>query len=65
MNDAFAIGLSTSASEAEHLNNNEYQTICGKNSIDEEEAIKLLCDYGISENKAKLRLQVTEISFIL
>ncbi|CAF4636640.1 unnamed protein product [Rotaria sp. Silwood2] len=56
LRDAFAVGLS-STSESEQVNHNEYQTLSGKNSIDEEEAVRLLGDYGISGDKAKLRLQ--------
>ena len=38
----------------------EYPLLTGKSSIDEEEAVRLLGDYGISEDKAKVRLQVTK-----
>ncbi|CAF0886790.1 unnamed protein product [Rotaria sp. Silwood1] len=56
LRDVFAVGLS-STSECEPVNHNEYQPLCGKSSIDEEEAVRLLGDYGISEDKAKIRLQ--------
>ncbi|CAF0929758.1 unnamed protein product [Rotaria sordida] len=59
LHDAFAVGLS-SISESEQVNHKEYQTLCAKNSIDEEEAVKLLGDYGISEDKAKIRLQAIQ-----
>jgi hypothetical protein len=32
--------------------------LTNKNSIDEEEAVRLLSDHGIAEDKAKIRLQV-------
>lgn len=58
LHSAFAAGLSTPTSESKSITSNEYQTIIVKNSIDEEEAIRLLIDYGIAEDKAKGRLQV-------
>lgn len=58
LHDVFTGGLSSSISESEPINRDEYQALCGKRSIDEEEAVRLLGDYGISEDKAKLRLQV-------
>ncbi|CAF5209435.1 unnamed protein product, partial [Rotaria magnacalcarata] len=57
LHDAFAVGLSSSASESEQINHNEYQALSAKSSIDEEEAVRLLGDYGISQDKAKIRLQ--------
>ncbi|CAF1344581.1 unnamed protein product, partial [Adineta ricciae] len=56
LRDAFAIGLSSS-NNLEHMNSNEYQMLTGKNLIDEDETIRLLSDYGISEEKLKVRLQ--------
>jgi len=61
LHDAFAVGLPPSRSESEQINHNEYQTLTGNFSIDEEEAVRLLGDYGISEDKAKVRLQVNKI----
>jgi hypothetical protein len=58
LRDAFAVGLPSSASEPERLNHKEYKPLTGKNSIDEEEAVRLLIDYGISGDKAKTQLQV-------
>jgi hypothetical protein len=58
LHDAFAVGSPSSTSESEHINRHEDQTLTGKSSIDEEEAVRLLGDYGISEDKAKSRLQV-------
>jgi hypothetical protein len=58
LHDVFAVGLTSSTSESEQMNSNEHQILSGKNSIDEEEAVRLLSDYGISEEKAKVRLQV-------
>ena len=40
----------------EQINRDEQRS--STNSMDEEEAIRLLIDYGISEEKAKVRLQV-------
>jgi len=57
LHDAFAVGLPSSTS-ADQLNHNEYRVLAQKNSIDEDEAVRLLGDYGISEDKAKVRLQV-------
>jgi hypothetical protein len=47
------VGLSSSS--------NEYQALTSNHDINEEEAIRLLIDAGISPNKAKERLQVYEI----
>ena len=58
LHDAFAVGSSLSNSESNQSNHQEYQPLTGKSSIDEEEAVRLLSDYGISEEKAKVRLQV-------
>ena len=58
LRDVFAVGLSSSASESEQMNHKGYETLTVKNSIDEEEAVRLLSDNGISEDKAKVRLQV-------
>jgi hypothetical protein len=58
LRDVFAAGLPSSTSESEQINNKGYQTLTGKDSIDEEEAVRLLSDNGISEDKAKVRLQV-------
>ena len=57
LRDAFTTGLSSS-SNSEQMNSNEYQMLIGKNLIDEDETIRLLSDYGISEEKLKVRLQV-------
>lgn len=48
LRDAFAV--------PEQINQDEPRS--STNSMDEEEAIRLLIDYGISEEKAKIRLQV-------
>jgi hypothetical protein len=58
LRDVFAVGLPSSASESEQMNHKGYETLALKNSIDEEEAVRLLSDNGISEDKAKVRLQV-------
>lgn len=61
LHDAFAVGSPSSNSEPEQINHQEYQLLTGKSSIDEEEAVRLLCDYGISEDTAKVHLQVKKI----
>jgi len=58
LRDAFAVGLPSPTGESEQLNHNEHRSVATSNSIDEDEAIRLLIDYGISEDKAKVRLQV-------
>jgi hypothetical protein len=58
LHDAFAVGSPSSNSESDQTNHQEYQPLTVKSSIDEEEAVRLLGDYGISEDKAKVRLQV-------
>ena len=58
LREAFAVGLSST-------NTNEYQVMMVKNAIEEEEAIRLLIDYGISEDKAKIHLQVGRRHFDL
>ncbi len=58
LRDAFAGGLTPPTSEVEQVNHTEDQTLTNKNSIDEEEAVRLLSDHGIAEDKAKIRLQV-------
>ena len=58
LRDAFAVGLPSPSSETEPNNQNETRTVTTNNGIDEDEAIRLLIDYGISEDKAKVRLQV-------
>lgn len=55
---AFAVGLPSPSSEVESNSPNDNRTAASNNGIDEEEAIRLLIDYGISEDKAKVRLQV-------
>ncbi|UJR21175.1 hypothetical protein I4U23_024273 [Adineta vaga] len=57
LHDAFAVGLSSSSGHSEQINSGEYRMLTGKNTIEEDEAIRLLCDCGISEEKAKVRLQ--------
>lgn len=57
LRDAFAAGLSSS-SNSEQMNSDEYRMLTEKNLIDEDETIRLLSDYGISEEKLKVRLQV-------
>ncbi|CAF2729228.1 unnamed protein product [Rotaria sp. Silwood2] len=57
LRDAFAVGLPLPTGESDHINQNEDRPLTTMNSIDEEEAIRLLIDYGISEDKAKVRLQ--------
>ena len=58
LRDAFAVSLPSPTSESEQINHNELRTTITTNTIDEEEAVRLLIDYGISEDKAKVRLQV-------
>lgn len=60
LHDAFAAGSPSSISESELSNHQDCQFLTGKSSIDEEEAIRLLSDHGISEETAKIRLQVNE-----
>ena len=58
LRDAFAVGLPSPTSETEPTNSNENRSVTTNNGIDEDESIRLLIDYGISEDKAKVRLQV-------
>jgi hypothetical protein len=58
LRDAFAVGLPSPTGDSEHLNENDDRKMSTLNSMDEEEAIRLLIDYGIAEDKAKVRLQV-------
>ncbi len=59
LRDAFAVSLPSPTGDSEQINQNEDGTgTATTNSIDEEEAARLLIDYGISEDKAKVRLQV-------
>ena len=58
LRDAFAVGLPSPTSETEANNATENRPVTTNNGIDEEEAVRLLIDYGISEDKAKVRLQV-------
>jgi hypothetical protein len=58
LRDAFAVGIPAVTSDSEQIQHDEHRSSAGANSIDEEEAIRLLIDYGISEDKAKVRLQV-------
>jgi len=60
LRDAFAVGLPSLTSVSEQINHDQQQLVAPTNSIDEEEAIRLLIDYGISEDKAKVRLQVKQ-----
>ncbi|UJR28305.1 hypothetical protein I4U23_009550 [Adineta vaga] len=54
LRDAFAVVTPEQVNQDEHRSST--------NSIDEEEAIRLLIDYGISEDKAKVRLQEIQSS---
>ncbi|CAF1138244.1 unnamed protein product [Adineta steineri] len=56
LRDVFAVGLTSSAS-GEQMSHNEFPILSAKDSIDEDEAVRLLSDYGISEDNAKIRLQ--------
>jgi hypothetical protein len=60
LRDAFAVVLPSPTSESEQINHNEQRSTATTttNSIDEEEAVRLLIDYGIAEDKVKVRLQV-------
>ncbi|CAF4074458.1 unnamed protein product [Rotaria magnacalcarata] len=62
LRDAFAVGLPSPTGDSEHLNQNDDRRISTLNSIDEEEAIRLLIDYGIAEDKAKVRLQEVQMT---
>lgn len=59
LRDAFAISLPSPTGESEQINHPEHRPVTTTNSIDEDEAVRLLMDYGISEEKAKVRLQVS------
>ena len=59
LRDVFAVGLSSPSEESKEVDEQQAQTILKKTCIDEEEAIRLLIDYGISEEKVKVRLQVS------
>lgn len=63
LHDAFAAGSPSSISESELSNHQDCQFLTGKSSIDEDEAVRLLSDRGISEEKAKIRLQVKQSPF--
>ena len=58
LRDAFAVGVPAASNESEPNNHSELRPVAATNSIDEEEAVRLLMDYGICEDKAKVRLQV-------
>lgn len=58
LRDAFAVSLPSPTVESEQINHPEHRPVTATNSIDEDEAVRLLMDYGISEEKAKVRLQV-------
>lgn len=63
LRDAFAVNLPSPTGESEQINHNENRPVTAPttaNSIDEEEAVRLLIDYGIAEDKAKVRLQVKD-----
>ncbi|CAF0752431.1 unnamed protein product [Adineta steineri] len=64
LRDAFAVGIPTLTNEPEQINQDENRPVTNTNtnSIDEEEAVRLLIDYGISEDKAKVRLQEIQAS---
>jgi hypothetical protein len=63
LRDAFAVSLPLITSESEQINHNEHRSVATTNSIDEEEALRLLIDYGIAEDKVKVRLQVNIVFF--
>jgi hypothetical protein len=63
LRDAFAGALPSPTADAEPNNHNELRAVTTMNSIDEEEAVRLLIDYGIAEDKAKVRLQVRDLYF--
>ena len=63
LRDAFAVSLPSPTSETETKNHDEHRPVAPTNSIDEDEAVRLLIDYGISEDKAKVRLQVSYSPF--
>ena len=62
LRDAFAVTLPSPIGESEPSEHNEQRSVATANSIDEDEAIRLLIDYGISGEKAKVRLQVRVLS---
>lgn len=64
LRDAFAVGLPTPA-DAAHSNAEPCHVLTTRDSIDEDEAVRLLSDHGISEEKAKVRLQVRSSRFLL
>ena len=65
LRDAFAVGLPSPTNESEQIPPNEHRTVLPANTMDEEEAVRLLIDYGICEDKAKVRLQVkSKIRFL-
>lgn len=49
--------LTRSTSESEQIDPTKGRVLTGKSSIDEEEAVRLLSDCGIAEDKAKVQLQ--------
>lgn len=58
LRDAFAVGVPTASNDTESNNHSEVRSVAATNSIDEDEAVRLLMDYGVAEDKAKVRLQV-------
>jgi hypothetical protein len=63
LRDVFAVGLPSLTSESEQMNHDEQRLVAATNLIDEDEAIRLLIDYGICEDKIKVRLQVNKHLF--
>ena len=64
LRDAFAGALPSPTVETDQNNHNEHRSVTTMNSIDDEEAVRLLIDYGISEDKAKVRLQVRDLYYM-
>lgn len=58
LRDAFAAVPPPLTTESDQISSNDDRRVATMNTIDEDEALRLLIDYGIAEDKAKVRLQV-------
>ena len=65
LRDEFTVVSPVSPSDAEPVDHNDHQQVPAANSMDDEDAIRLLMDHGIAEDKAKIRIQVIQFACVV
>ena len=62
LRDEFTVVVPVSPSDSDPVDHNDLQKVPVASSMDDEDAIRLLMDHGIAEDKAKIRIQVSRLA---